>query len=61
MNNDLQIAKNAKRNDIYDIADCLGIQDSEIIPYGNDKAKISLDIFKRLEKNRNGKLVLVTA
>lgn len=47
--------------DIYDIAFKAGIDKKYVIPYGNDKAKISLDINQELENRPNGKLVLVTA
>ena len=46
---------------IYDIAFKAGIDKKYVIPYGNDKAKISLEINKELENRPNGKLVLVTA
>ncbi len=39
----------------------LGLKESEIEPYGNLKAKISYSAIKRLESEKDGKLVLVTA
>ncbi len=48
-------------NHIVDVAKKAGILESEIIPYGNDKAKISLDLLKRLKDKKDGKLILVTA
>ena len=46
---------------IVEIARKAGIGEQYVIPYGNDKAKISSDILKEVEKNQMGKLVLVTA
>ena len=46
---------------IFDIAKRLGIDDKYIIPFGYDKAKISLKIMDELKDRPNGKLVLVTA
>ena len=60
MKSDLEIEKSAKIKNINDIADEAGIKPEEIIPCGDYKAKISLDIIKRLKEHNNGKLVLVT-
>ena len=46
---------------ISKIAEKLDIHPEELEQYGHYKAKISLDVLKRLEKKPNGKLVLVTA
>ena len=46
---------------IFNIAKKLNIPQDQVIPYGYDKAKINLDYYKDLEKNPDGKLVLVTA
>ncbi len=58
MPTDIQIAHDTKLKPITEIAENLGIQDS-IELYGNHKAKISLDVLSR--DNKNGKLILVTA
>jgi formate--tetrahydrofolate ligase len=58
---DVQIAQEAKMLPIKDIAKDLGISEDEIINYGKYKAKISLDVYKRLKEKKDGKLVLVTA
>ncbi len=47
--------------DIYEIAHKLNISDQYVIPYGRDKAKISLKIMDELKDQPDGKLVLVTA
>ncbi len=48
-------------NNIFEIAKRINIDEKFVIPFGNDKAKISLDIFETLKARPNGKLVLVTA
>ena len=57
---DLEIAKEAHKKSIYDIASQLDINENQLIPYGNDKAKIDINLFKP-KKSHNGKLILVTA
>ena len=46
---------------IFDIAKRIGIDEKYIIPFGYDKAKISLKMMDELKDRPNGKLVLVTA
>lgn len=46
---------------IHEVAAACGLLDSEIIPYGRNKAKISLTALERLESRNPGKLVVVTA
>ena len=45
----------------FEIAKRINIDEKFVIPFGNDKAKISLDILETLKDHPNGKLVLVTA
>lgn len=47
--------------DIKEIATIAGIQENELMLYGNTKAKVKLDISKRRENEKNGKYILVTA
>jgi formate--tetrahydrofolate ligase len=47
--------------EISNIADKIGIEEEYLIPYGKYKAKVSLDIFKKINNNRKGKLIVVTA
>jgi len=47
--------------DIKEIAKKAGINEDELELYGNTKAKIKLDVNKRLESEKNGKYILVTA
>lgn len=61
MASDLDIARNAKIERIWDVAQRYGITDEEFEPHGRYTAKISLDILKRLEGRPNGKYVDVTA
>lgn len=58
---DIQIAQQAKMKYISEIAEEAGINSDELEMYGHYKAKVSLDLFDRLEKQENGKLILVTA
>ncbi len=60
MKSDIEIARSAKLQNIYDIARKAGINNDEIVPCGDYKAKISLRIFDRIKNNKNGKLILVT-
>lgn len=58
---DIEIANSIESQDICELAKKLKIKKDYIETYGKYKAKISNKIFKELEKNKNGKLVLVTA
>ncbi len=58
---DLEIAKEAKMKNISIIANDLGLGEEDIEVYGRYKAKINLDVMKRLEKKEDGKVILVTA
>ncbi len=61
MKTDVQIAQEALMKPIADIAAELGIEADELELYGKYKAKVSLDVLKRLEGRPDAKLVLVTA
>lgn len=50
-----------KLENIYNIAKKANIDEKYVEPYGKNKAKIDLSIFKELENKKDGKLVLVTA
>ena len=58
---DIEIAQAATLKPIQEIADKLDIPTDALIPYGHDKAKINADFLKKLEKKKDGKLILVTA
>ncbi len=57
---DIEIAQSVKPKHILEIAKLAKIDDKYIEQYGSNKAKISLDLLKE-NKNKNGKLILVTA
>ena len=61
MKNDIEIAQSAKMESIINIAKKIGLGEDDIELYGKYKCKISLDAIKKLENNKDGKLVLVTA
>ncbi|MCX8128948.1 MAG: formate--tetrahydrofolate ligase [Clostridia bacterium] len=58
---DIEIAQGCKMKPIAEIAGGLGIQPDELELYGKYKAKLTDDLWKRIEGNKDGKLVLVTA
>ena len=58
---DLEIANAANKISIDKVAATIGIIDEDLIKFGNDKAKISSSLIEKLEKNEDGKLILVTA
>jgi formate--tetrahydrofolate ligase len=60
MKSDIEIAKSAKLEDIYKIADKAGILENEVIPCGGYKAKVSPKILERIKENSDGKLILIT-
>ena len=58
---DLEIARNAQICDIKEIAQKLNIDEKDIELYGKYKAKITDDVYKKIENKPDGKLILVTA
>ncbi|MGI6286400.1 formate--tetrahydrofolate ligase [Neomoorella humiferrea] len=58
---DIEIAQAAKMKPVMELARALGIEEDEVELYGKYKAKISLDVYKRLKNKPDGKLILVTA
>lgn len=61
MLSDIEIAQKATMLPIKDVAKKLNIEEDDIELYGKYKAKLSMDLIRRLEKKSAGKLVLVTA
>ncbi len=61
MLSDVQIAQQAVLKPMLVIAEELGLTAEDMHPFGNDKAKISLDVLKKKADDRDGKLILVTA
>ena len=58
---DIEIARNTKLDNIIDVAKNININEDDLELYGKYKAKISNDLYNKIGKNKNGKLVLVTA
>ena len=59
---DIEIAREASLSPIAEIAKAkLGLDSDCLIPYGHDKAKVSLDAIDSVANHSNGKLILVTA
>ena len=58
---DLEIANDASKKNIKDIAKSINIPEDGLIVFGNDKAKISYDHIDSLKNKEDGKLILVTA
>ncbi len=61
MLSDIEIAQQAKMLKITEVAAKLGIPEEDIEMYGRYKAKLSMDLIRRMESEKPGKLVLVTA
>jgi len=60
MKSDIEIARSIKLRPVLDVAAELGLSEEEFDYYGRDKAKIHLDVNKRLSGQPDGKLILVT-
>ena len=59
---DLEIAREAKKEKIIDLAkNKLSVDDEHLIPFGHYKAKINENGLDELEKRKDGTLILVTA
>jgi len=61
MKTDVQIAQEAQKQHIREIAKKVGISEDDLELYGNYKAKVNLDVLERDTDRPNGKLILVTA
>ena len=58
---DIEIAREAQKRPIQEIGSKLGIPAEHLLPYGHDKAKVSQDFINSVQRNDDGKLILVTA
>ena len=58
---DIEVAREAKTKPIVDVAAKVGIPGDALIPYGWTKAKVSSDFINKVQGNKNGHLILVTA
>src|SRR5688500_20204935 len=62
MKDDLAIARGVKLRKVVELAkERLGIDADDLEPYGHYKAKLSDALIARVQKNKDGKLILVTA
>jgi len=58
---DIDIARSATLLPMEDIAAKIGVPPEALVPFGRDKAKISLDFVSGLDGRGDGRLILVTA
>lgn len=61
MLSDIEISKNAKILPIKEVAAKINITEDDLELYGKYKAKLSDELIKKVQSNKDGKLVLVTA
>ena len=58
---DIEIAQQASMRPISEIAAALGIDESETVPYGRYKCKLTDSLYNRIKDRPDGRLILVTA
>ena len=58
---DIEIAQEAQMLDIREVAAKVGVAEDDLELYGKYKAKISDNLYSKLEDKKDGKLILVTA
>src|SRR3546814_4019677 len=58
---DIEIAREAKMKPITEVGEKLGIPADALMQFGPTKAKLSYDYLESIKKNKDGKLILVTA
>jgi formate--tetrahydrofolate ligase len=58
---DIEIARAADKKPIQEVGAKLNIPPEDLLPYGHDKAKVSAEFIRAAARNRDGKLILVTA
>ena len=61
MKSDIEISRECKLEDIKKVGKKIGIGSRYLECFGKSKAKINLDINKKLKNENNGKLILVTS
>ncbi|XP_025200390.1 C-1-tetrahydrofolate synthase, cytoplasmic [Melanaphis sacchari] len=57
---DIEIARSQEPKNIMVLAKEIGLKESEVILYGNKKAKICISVLDRLKNIKNGKYIVVT-
>ena len=58
---DIEVSYGCIPKSMREIAEIAGIDDSEVIPWGLHKAKVSLSVRDRLKDTKNGNYIVVTA
>ena len=58
---DIEIAREAKMQPIADVAAKVGVPADALVPYGWTKAKVTFDFINKVQGNKDGKVILVTA
>ena len=58
---DIEIAREANMKPIAEVGNKIGIPADALLNYGPHKAKVSFDFINSAQKNKDGKLILVTA
>ncbi len=61
MPTDIEIARSASKRPIQEVGARLDIPGDQLVPFGDDKAKISAGFIAGLQDRENGNLILVTA
>lgn len=61
MKSDIEIAQAAKMLPIVEVARKIGLSEDDLELYGKYKAKVSADVWKRLQNEPDGHLILMTA
>ena len=59
--NDLEISRSVPLRPLLEVAEVLGLQESDLEFYGSAKAKVKLDVLNRSNKDAKAKYVVVTA
>lgn len=58
---DIEIARSQEPKNIMELAKEIGLKESEVILYGNKKAKLSMSsIMERMKNMDNGKYIVIT-
>jgi len=58
---DIEIAQASKMKPIVEIAEIIGLEESDLELYGKYKAKISYEALNKIKTNKDGKIILVTS
>ncbi len=60
MKSDLEINRECKPKKIEEIAESIGLNERDLIKYGDYIAKIKLDVLEKIQNKKNGKYILIT-